>query len=147
MKRSTRLAPVLKVADLEAKKAARAVAFMHQRLEAEQQKLQQLQQYQREYHNKMVQDGRTGISVSRLQMVSRFSSSIEQAMVQQGQQIETVRQQYEDVRSQWRERDLRHRQLEKMLERIRRVETGQQQRQEQRNHDEYARRGVRKIWD
>lgn len=147
MKRSARLQPVLKVADLEVKKAARAVAWMQQRVTQEEQKLQQLQLYQEEYHSNLVHDGQRGISAARLQMVSRFSSNIDQAMVQQGQQIAAVKQQYQQVREQWNARDLRHRQLEKMLERIHKQEEAQQHRQEQRNHDEYARRSGRKAWD
>lgn len=147
MKRSARLLPVLKIADLDVKKAARAVTFMQSRLIQEQEKLSQLAAYQKEYHENLIRDGRTGISPARIQMVSRFSDNLDHAMGQQERQIEVVSRELEQVRAHWRMRELRFRQLEKMLQRISAEERSAQQRQEQRNHDEYARRSAgRGAW-
>lgn len=148
MKRSTRLLPVLKIADLDVKKAARSVTFMKGRLIQEQEKLGQLAAYQKEYHENLIRDGRAGISPARIQMVSRFSGNLDQAMNQQRQQIKLVSLQLEEVRTHWRKCELRFRQLEKMLQRISMEEQAARQRQEQRNHDEYARRSAgRAGWD
>lgn len=140
MDRTQRLQPVLRLADREVQKAARALAFMQQRLQQEQEKLRQLQQYQKEYHELVVRDGSAGISSARLQMISRFSSNLDHAMTRQEQQIAIVQGQLDQVREHWRGKDLRFRQLEKMMERIREQDNARRARQEQRNHDEYARR-------
>jgi len=140
VKRSARLVPVLKIADLDVKKAARAVSFMQNRLVQEQGKLQQLALYQREYHEALIRDGRTGISPSRMQMISRFSSNLDNAMAQQERQIAAVADQLQQVRAHWHQKEIRFRQLEKMMQRIRVEEQAVRQRQEQRNHDDYARR-------
>jgi flagellar FliJ protein len=140
MDRTKRLQPVLRLADREVQKAARALALMQQRLQQEQGKLSQLQHYQQEYHELIVRDGSAGITPARLHMISRFSSNLDHAMTQQGQQIALVQSQLDQVREHWRSKDLRYRQLEKMLERIRAEENARVARQEQRNHDEYARR-------
>ncbi len=140
MKRSARLVPVLKIADLDVKKAARAVSFMQNRLVQEQAKLQQLAHYQREYHEALIRDGRQGVSPARIQMVSRFSSNLDNAMVQQERQIAAVAEQLDKVRAHWHQKEIRFRQLEKMMQRIRLEEQTVRQRQEQRNHDDYARR-------
>lgn len=140
MDRTRRLQPVLRLADREVQKAARALAFMQQRLQQEQEKLRQLHHYQQEYHELIVRDGSAGISSERLQMISRFSGNLDHAMTQQEQQIAIVQGQLDQVRQHWRSKDLRYRQLEKMMERIREQENARRVRQEQRTHDEYARR-------
>lgn len=140
MDRTQRLQPVLRLADREVQKAARALAFMQQRLQQEEEKLRQLHRYQQEYHELVVRDGSAGISSARLHMISRFSSNLDQAMTQQEQQIALVQGQLEQVREHWRSKDMRYRQLEKMMDRIRDQEDALRARQEQRTHDEYARR-------
>ena len=140
MKRTERLKPVLRLADREAQKAARALAWMQQRVQQEKQKLRQLEDYQQEYHQMVLRDGSAGISSSRLQLLSRFSSNLDHAMQQQQNQIAVVEGQLEQVRQHWQEKDRRHRQLGKMMERIAAQENLRRARQEQRNHDEYARR-------
>ncbi|MGM0633468.1 MAG: flagellar export protein FliJ [Pseudomonadota bacterium] len=140
MNRVQRLQPVLRLADREVQKAARALATMQQRLQQEQDKLAQLQGYQQEYHEMLLRDGRGGVSAARLQLISRFSSNLDHAMEQQQRQIAVVRGQLDQVREHWREKDTRHRQLEKMMQRIDRQEEADRARIEQRNHDEFARR-------
>lgn len=140
MNREKRLQPVLRLADRDVQKAARALAFMQQRLRQEEEKLGQLHHYQQEYHELIRRDGSAGITSARLQMISRFSSNLDHAMTQQQQQIAQVQQQLDQVRAHWQSKDMRYRQLEKMMERIRVQENARRDRQEQRNHDEYARR-------
>lgn len=140
MNRTQRLQPVLRLADREVQKAARAMAFMQQRFQQEQEKLRQLHHYQQEYHELIVRDGSGGISSARLQMISRFSSNLDHAMTQQEQQIAQVQGQLDQVREHWRGKEMRYRQLEKMMERIREQDNARRARQEQRTHDEYARR-------
>lgn len=140
MNRTQRLQPVLRLADREVQKAARALAFMQQRLQQEQDKLRQLHHYQQEYHELVIRDGSAGISSARLQMISSFSGNLDNAMTQQEQQIALVQGQLDQVREHWRSKDLRYRQLEKMMDRIRVEEDARRARQEQRTHDEYARR-------
>lgn len=140
MKRTERLQPVLRIAEMEVQKAVRALAFLQQRLQQEQGKLAQLQQYQREYHQLLLTDGRAGVSAARLQMISRFSSNLDHAIVQQQQQIGEVATQLDKVREHWRGKEMRHRQLQKMMESIGQQELRQRARQEQRTHDEYASR-------
>lgn len=139
MKRVARLKPVVQVADLEAKKAARALARAQQRLGREQQTLQQLLDYQRESQQNLLRDGREGISVQRLRLASGFSASLDTAIERQTHQVDMVNRELEKLRAQWQQRDMRLRQLEKMVERIDSAERREQERQEQRNHDEYAR--------
>jgi len=142
MDRVRRLQPVLRVADRELQKAARALAFMQQRLQREQERLAKLQRYQQEYHETLLRDGSTGISSARMQLISQFSSNLDAAMTSQQQQIAIVRGQLDQVREHWRGKDIRYRQLEKMVDRIARQEDQRRAREEQRNHDEYARRLV-----
>lgn len=148
MKRAGRLKPVLQIADLETKKAARALAGAQQRLGREQQTLDQLLDYQKESQQNLLRDGREGISVQRLRLASGFSSSLDTAIERQTRQVEMVSRELEKLRDQWRQRDMRLRQLEKMVERIGSAERREQERQEQRNHDEYARySSSRGGWD
>ncbi|MEX2333644.1 MAG: flagellar FliJ family protein, partial [Pseudohongiella sp.] len=54
--------------------------------------------------------------------------------------IEHMQKDQERVREHWRKLDIRHKSLEKMLERLQRDADVQTARNEQRNHDEFARR-------
>ncbi len=147
MKRSVRLQPVLKIAELEAEKGARALGFIQRKLDSENDKLNQLQQYQLECRQNLLDAGRAGISGQQLSIFNHFAQKVDVAIAQQQQQIATVSAQLEQIRSYWQSLDRRHRSLEKMIEKIRGEEQRMQSRQEQRNHDEYARRsGAKGPW-
>lgn len=132
--------PVLRLAELEADKAGQALAMIQQRIQAETNKLSQLQSYQQDYRQQMQISGQAGMTVERLRLFDGFHQQLDRAINHQQELIRHMQKDQDRVREHWRKLDIRHKSLEKMLERLKREADVQQARNEQRNHDEYARR-------
>ena len=140
MNRVKRMQPVLRLAELEADKAGRALALVQQQVQIEENKLTQLQSYQLDYRKQMQESGQAGMAVERLRLFDGFHQQLDRAISHQQQLIVQRQRDMARVHEHWRQLDIRHKSLEKMLERIKRDTDIQQARNEQRNHDEYARR-------
>ena len=138
MKRSQRMQVVVELALRKAQEGARALAFVLQKLQAEQQKLGQLEQYLVEYREGLLAQGRQGVSAQQFRIYNNFSGNVEKAIVQQGVQVATVSRQVEQVRRHWLTLDARHKGLEKLLDKLRLEERGELDRLEQKAQDEYA---------
>ena len=132
--------PVLRLAELEADKAGRALTMIQQRIQAEENKLSQLHAYQQDYRNQMQLSGQAGMTVERLRLFDGFHQQLDRAISHQRDLIVHMQQDQERVREHWRQLDIRHKSLEKMTERLKRDADVQQARNEQRNHDEFSRR-------
>jgi flagellar FliJ protein len=132
--------PVLRLAELEADKAGRALTMIQQRIQAEENKLSQLHAYQQDYRNQMQLSGQAGMTVERLRLFDGFHQQLDRAISHQRDLIVHMQQDQERVREHWRQLDIRHKSLEKMTERLKRDADVQRARNEQRNHDEFSRR-------
>lgn len=140
MNRVKRMQPVLRLAELEADKAGRQLAMMQHKIESEQAKIAQLQDYQQEYRARMQSAGQAGMTVDRLRLFDGFHQQLDRAIAQQQNLIEQLQQDQIAVREYWQQKDIRFKSLQKMLERLELEARVQQNRNEQRNHDEFARR-------
>lgn len=140
MSRAKRLQPVLRIAELDAEKAARQLALTQQRIVIEQSKLAQLQDYQHEYRVRLQTAGQTGISVDKLRLFDGFHQQLDRAIEQQQQLILKIQQDQAVSKAIWQQKDIRFKSLQNLLERLQKDASVQQARIEQRNHDEYSRR-------
>jgi flagellar FliJ protein len=136
MKRSLRIQVVVDLARRKAQEGARALAFVQQRLQAEQDKLGQLEAYLVEYREGLLAQGRKGVSVQQFRIYNEFSGNVEKAIVQQSAQVATVTRQVEQVRRHWLTLDAKHKGLEKLLDKLRLEERVEQDRLEQKAQDE-----------
>jgi len=136
MKRSQRIHIVVDLAQRKAQEGARALAFVQQRLQSEQEKLGQLEAYLVEYREGLLAQGRKGVSVQQYRIYNEFSGNVEKAIVQQSAQVATVTRQVEQVRRHWLTLDAKHKGLEKLLDRLRLEERAEQDRLEQKAQDE-----------
>jgi len=136
MKRSLRIQVVVDLARRKAQEGARALAFVQQRLQAEQQKLGQLESYLLEYREGQLAQGRKGVSVQQFRIYNEFSGNVEKAIVQQSAQVATVTRQVEQVRRHWLTLDAKYKGLEKLLDKLRLEERAEQDRLEQKAQDE-----------
>lgn len=147
MNRVKRMQPVLRLAEIELDKIGRQLMLIQQRIEAEQLKMQQLQDYQQEYRLRLQRAGQAGITVDRLRLFDGFHQQLDRAIVQQQQLILQMQHDHQTVRALWQQKDIRFKSLQKMIEKLQREALVLQNRNEQRNHDEYARRrGKDNIW-
>lgn len=140
MNRVKRMQPVLRLAELEVDKAGRQLAMMQHKIESEQAKILQLQDYQQEYRARLQTAGQAGMTVDRLRLFDGFHHQLDRAISQQQLLIQQLQQDQLAVREIWQQKDIRFKSLQKMVERLERESSVQQNRNEQRNHDEYARR-------
>ena len=143
MKRSRRLQPVLKIAKLKVMQGAKAMAYMSHKLKQENERLEQLQQYQQEYWQGMVDAGRKGITAQNLKLYSTFTQNVDTAIGHQKNQIVHVENQLQQVRQYWQTLDAKHKGLGKMVDKIKLEELKVEQRFEQREMDELQLRRTR----
>ncbi len=140
MKRSKRLQPVLKLADIKAKKGARAMAYILQKIKDEENKLEQLQQFQFEYRQKVQTQGQTGVSGQELRSYQDFIVNLDLAIAQQKQQIIVVQQQGDQIKQYWRTLDARHKGIEKVVKSAHQEEMAEAEKLQQREQDEFTQR-------
>ncbi len=138
MKRSQRLAVVVTLAQRKADESARALGYIRQRLQADQQQLQQLEEYLVEYRTSLQTQGQQGVSAQQFRVFVNFSQNVERAIEQQQQQVATVTRQVEQVRRHWQRLDARHKGLGKLHARLLLEESVAQERVEQKEQDEFA---------
>lgn len=138
MKRSQRLAVVVTLAQRKVDESARALAYIQQRLQADQQQLQQLEEYLLEYRTALQTQGQQGVSAQQFRVFVSFSQNVEHAIEQQKQQVATVIRQVEQVRRHWQRLGARHKGLEKLHTRLLLEENAAQERVAQKEQDEFA---------
>jgi flagellar protein FliJ len=138
--RVKRMQPVLRLAELDADKAGRTLAMAQQRLAVEEQKLQQLLEYQQEYRQRLLSAGQQGLSVDRLRLFDGFQRQLDKAIMHQQTIVQSLRNEVLAIRQDWQQLDIRLKSLQKVVERLQREQGAEQARMEQRSHDEYSQR-------
>lgn len=132
--------PILRLAALKLEQAGAELLRAQHQATAESQRLGQLQQYQLEYRRDLQQLGKAGVTIGQIRLYDGFQQQLDQAIQHQRQVILRAEQHVQRVREVWQHHDMRHKSLQKVLERLQLEADIQQRRNEQRNHDEYARR-------
>lgn len=99
MKKSSRMNTVLQVTSADEEKAASLFKESNFRLQAEQQKLEQLENYQEDYQQQVRQNCQ--VSVRQLQQVSAFMGRLHEAIAQQKNQVIAVTEHRETLRVNW----------------------------------------------
>lgn len=138
MRRSKRLDTVVSLAQRKVEEAALALAFVQRKLGEEEQKLEQLEQYLSEYRATIQSEGRKGFSVQEFRRYNGFSENVAKAILQQTQQVNTVKLQIEQVRRHWQMLDARHKGVLKLRDKAVSQENVEQERLEQKELDEMA---------
>jgi flagellar FliJ protein len=146
MKRSKRMKVVVDLAKHKVNEAAKALAYVQNQLRSDQDQLVQLNQFLEEYRTSSRTEGAKGISVQQFQIYNDFAENVELAIVQQEQQVRVVQGQIDQLRQYWQQMDARHKGLEKLLNNIRKEEDAADERQAQKEQDEFASRSRRRVW-
>jgi flagellar FliJ protein len=146
MKRSKRMKVVVDLAKNKVNEAAKALAYVQNQLRSDQDQLVQLNQFLEEYRISSRTEGAKGISVQQFQIYNDFAENVELAIVQQEQQVRVVQGQIDQLRQYWQQMDARHKGLEKLLNNIRKEEGAADDRQAQKEQDEFASRSRRRVW-
>jgi len=131
MTRSERLQPAVDQAERREQEALQRLVEQQQRLAYVQQQLDELERYREEYGL-----GVGGLTVSALLNRQQFVERIDQAIVQQGREVERQRRLTETTSLQWLQAHAREKALDSVVGRYRTQEQQSEQRQEQAEIDE-----------
>jgi flagellar FliJ protein len=138
MTKSKRMQPVAKVAEQRERKAAVEMAEFRRFLDAQQVKLDELNNYRNDYARTFEQAGRGGMDAARMADYRRILARLNDAIVYQEQRLASLHSEYEQVRRRWTDTRTRAAALDKVMERYREEERRDGDRREQGESDERA---------
>ncbi|WP_207062432.1 flagellar export protein FliJ [Motiliproteus sp. SC1-56] len=138
MKKSQRLQPVLQLAARKKQQAEQQLGQARQQLQAEQQKLIQLEAYREEYQQSILGLGRGGTQIEQLRRMQAFLARLSEAIDQQGQQIVMAEQVVAQATKAWQVAHGRHQAMDSLIERSRDAEQRQEDKQFQKTIDELS---------
>lgn len=142
MKKSARLAPLLKLEQNREQEKVRALGDARSSVAAEEEKLKQLMDYRGEYERMVTQEGSQGISASRLQGYHQFLNRLTVAITQQEQQLEVVRQQESAAQQDWFQQRGAVKRMDTLVERNVKQELREEDKREQKALDEQAQQAL-----
>lgn len=134
--RSQRLQRVTDLAGRRTDEAANVLAGCLQMLDAARQQLQELEQFRHEYAQAPTAPGQPGMSVAELRNRQQFVARIDQAIIQQRQEIQQHTRHLAQARAAWIQSRSRSAALETVTERYRSREQASEERAEQAAQDE-----------
>ncbi len=137
MTRVRKLAPVVDHVEKLEQDALKAVAFSQQRLQQQQQRLDQLIRYREDYANRH-NDGPVTYGAMQLREFQRFMAQLDDTIEQQREVVRLAEREVEFKRQKWKLTRTRSDAMHKMIERINEQEQQQLQKREQRLMDEHA---------
>ena len=140
MTKSKRMQPVAKVADQRERQAAVEMAEFRRFLDAQQARLDELNNYRNDYARHFEEAGRGGMDAARMADYRRILARLNEAIVYQEQRLAGLHNDYERVRQRWTDTRTRAAALDKVMERYREEERREGDRREQGESDERAQR-------
>ena len=138
MTKSKRMQPVAKVAEQRERKAAIEMAEFRRFLEAQQARLDELNNYRNDYARHFEEAGRGGMDAARMADYRRILARLNDAIAYQEQRLASLHNEYEQVRQRWTDSRTRAAALDKVMERYREEEQIEGDRREQGESDERA---------
>jgi flagellar FliJ protein len=120
--------------------ATRRLAQLKQRWQAEEDKLAQLQGFRAEYRKRLGDAISSGLDMSRMRDFHAFLAKIETALRQQAIEIERCKRDWEEAQGAWLEERRKLKTYDVLKERHARSERAREDRIDQREQDEHARK-------
>jgi flagellar FliJ protein len=136
MTRSKRMQPVVNVTTNREREAAQRFGECQQRVQAAEQRLDELTRYREEYTQQFANGG--SLNAARLKDYRLFLSRLNQAVEQQRGFMEHALTECAALRQCWLDLHTRAQALDKVVERYRDEERGDQDRRDQKETDQHA---------
>lgn len=143
MTRSERMAPVQKVLDQKEKDRARELGEAQTRYSQAEAKLNDLEQYRRDYEQAFQQRARSGQPARALRDFQVFLARLDQAIQQQRQIVAATRQDVSGHSTRWQSAARKVKAVDSVVDRWQGEERRAEHRREQKETDERAQRGAR----
>ena len=124
--------------------AAERMSLAQNRLNEARARLEQLDAFREEYRQRLVGGGGKGMSIVQYQDFRRFLSRLDEAMVQQQQDLDRSTQRFVMERQAWQMEYKKLKAYEKLLQREQEREAREEARRQQKQTDEFA---TRQFWD
>lgn len=140
MSRSERLEPIAELQRTKETKATLVLSESQRRYQAQERRLADLEQFQREYQQRFQTLGRSGAAIERFKEYRHFNERLNNAIQQQKKLLDECRRELEHQNRYWSEISSKRRALEKVIDRFRLEEVSHAQRREQRESDDRAQR-------
>ncbi|MCW8107626.1 flagellar export protein FliJ [Alteromonas ponticola] len=129
---------VVKIEEEKEQKAAQAFQLAQQNVNAQKQKLQNLQQYRLEYLRQIQNNGKGGVTAQKYHQHLSFIGKLDKACEQQMGVISRASLVADDRKQQWIERQKRRKAVEMVIEKQRIAAERKEMRKQQNTMDEYA---------
>ncbi len=136
MKKSVRLASVVKIAASAEQKAIQAFGRCQQQLEMHKGRLRQLMEYRNEYQQQFDQHARNGMSVAQMQSYRAFISQLDLGIEEQNRVIGSMTLEMEAKRREWLTKRTKTKAIDKVIEQHISKEQAQESRRDQKESDE-----------
>ncbi len=136
MKKSVRLASVVKIAESEEQKAIQAFGYCQQQLEVHKGRLRQLTEYRNEYQTQFDQRAGNGISVAQMQSYRAFISQLDLGIEEQNRVIGSTTLELEAKRREWFSKRTKTKAIDKVIEQHVTKEQAQESKRDQKECDE-----------
>lgn len=140
MTRTERLQPVVEHTDKKKQQALREMARCQKELDGELALLRQLQDYKREYLQRGEPDAEL-FTPLQLQEFNRFLQQLETTIAGQQQIVERSRREFERKQEAWLATRVDSKMMHKVVDKLERQQSVDQERKEQKVQDEFAQRG------
>ncbi|VAW87676.1 hypothetical protein MNBD_GAMMA18-2263 [hydrothermal vent metagenome] len=138
MKKSARLASVVKMAESEEHKAMQAYGQCQQQLEEHKGRLGQLVEYRSEYLAQFHERAGEGISVRQMQSYRAFISQLDRGIEEQGRVIDAMKLDLESKRREWFGKRTKTQAIDKVVEQHITNEQVLDNKREQKESDEIS---------
>lgn len=142
MTRSDRLQPVAKLARQGERDAARDLGVARSRQQAEEERLQDLLAYRREYLSDFQRKGRAGVTGSALQQFQQFLGQLDKAIDQQQRRLAGAGAEVQQSTHQWQQRASKSKAIDNVVQNLNAQEAVERDRREQKVTDERNQRRV-----
>ena len=136
-KGAERLRPVERLTDQRKEQAANQLARAEGELRQGEARLEEILEMRQEYRRQLTQDN--AIEAARLRDFNAFLTRLDEAIVQQRQQIAQQQRRVTQLHKEWLRRWGEHRTIEKVVERRAEAEQAAAERRERQESDEVAR--------
>ena len=136
MKKSQRLAPVIKVAKNREQDAAKALSESRRIVEKNEAKLNELLAYQQEYTKRYEEIGRNGMEINKINEYRQFLARLNEAISGQRELIKFKQSEVDKKNQTWNQTRVKHKSIDKMVTRHRTDERHDEDRREQGEADD-----------
>ncbi len=140
MKKSQRLQRIVELNANEEKSALQALGEAHGKKQDLQKQLEDLQQYQQEYKEKLQSSSENGIKIENLIEFKSFLSKLELVIEKHNKDVLCLDQELDVLRKNWEKQHLKTKNLQNICDNAARKERGIEDKKEQYEQDDHATR-------